>query len=199
MNSNGSFSLRYPGGEGMTFNYEQSGYIGVVSFFGELTVDYYDRLRSVLRKVVYNSDYIVLNLHKVMRIDWVCRRLFCAIHSISQKQGKDVKFLGKPPELLSCAFKKIQNPLFTILHGDVHQEHKSESRNITASISIKPLAEAVILQSLEDMFNPAHQEESLVFFTGEGFRIWSQLAELDKNNRLSLIRLSERIHHGRTA
>jgi len=40
----------------------------------------------------------------------------------------------------------------------------------------KALAEAIILQSLEDLWEPAHRKESIEFLSGEGFRICARLA-----------------------
>jgi hypothetical protein len=42
----------------------------------------------------------------------------------------------------------------------------------------RTLAEAIILQSMEDLFHPAHRKESVEFFNGEGFRTCAELARL---------------------
>jgi phosphatidylserine decarboxylase len=53
-------------------------------------------------------------------------------------------------------------------------------------VGLKSLAEAVILQSLEDLWNPIYRKKSKEFFRGEGFEIFSQIAEL---NSLRLIKI----------
>jgi hypothetical protein len=45
---------------------------------------------------------------------------------------------------------------------------------------IKNLAEAVILQSLEDLWDPSHRIESIDFFNGDGYRIYAKLAGLNQ-------------------
>ncbi len=42
------------------------------------------------------------------------------------------------------------------------------------------LAEAVILQSMEDLWDPLHRAESIDFFNGEGFRIFAKLAGINQ-------------------
>lgn len=45
-------------------------------------------------------------------------------------------------------------------------------------MSVRSLADAIILQSMEDLFSPLHKSGSIHFFTGEGFRISSEIAGL---------------------
>ncbi len=40
----------------------------------------------------------------------------------------------------------------------------------------KHLAEAVILQAIEDLFSKDHRQESIWFFRGEGFRLASEIS-----------------------
>lgn len=51
----------------------------------------------------------------------------------------------------------------------------------------RALAEAVILQCIEDMWDPAYCEESRRFFLGEGFHAWAEIACLSLPQRLRLI------------
>ena len=46
--------------------------------------------------------------------------------------------------------------------------------------SFKSLAESIILQALEDIWDPSLKEDSLEFFNGEGFSICSSVASLDE-------------------
>ncbi|MCK9565199.1 MAG: hypothetical protein M0Q43_04020 [Methanothrix sp.] len=49
------------------------------------------------------------------------------------------------------------------------------------------LAEAVILQALEDIWEPAYRRESLGFFQGKGFALCADIAGMDTPGRLSII------------
>lgn len=55
-------------------------------------------------------------------------------------------------------------------------------------MGIKDLAEAVILQSLEDLCTPEYREESRAFFMGECFKIYSDIAELNSFNKFKTIK-----------
>jgi hypothetical protein len=54
---------------------------------------------------------------------------------------------------------------------------------------LKNLAEAIILQSLEDIWSPAFNKESRDFFSGKGFKICSEIAGLDAIRQLKVINL----------
>jgi len=43
-------------------------------------------------------------------------------------------------------------------------------------MSLKTLAKAIILQSLEDLWSPIHRKRSIQFLSGEGFRLASEIA-----------------------
>lgn len=51
----------------------------------------------------------------------------------------------------------------------------------------RSLAEAVILQSLEDLSDPRHKEEIREFFGGDGFKIYGDIAELNFFKKLKII------------
>jgi hypothetical protein len=63
----------------------------------------------------------------------------------------------------------------------------------------RSLAEAVILQSLEDLSDPRHREESREFFSGDGFKIYSGIAELNFFNKLPKTHISKGRKNDRTA
>ncbi len=67
-------------------------------------------------------------------------------------------------------------------------------------MSFKHLAEAVILQSIEDLWNPCYRKESKVFLYGEGFRMYADIAELlsSQNNNNNITHLAGGNKHGRT-
>lgn len=54
---------------------------------------------------------------------------------------------------------------------------------------IKNLAEAIILQSMEDIWVPAYKDESRDFFRGKGFKICSEIAGLDTIRQYKVINL----------
>jgi len=55
----------------------------------------------------------------------------------------------------------------------------------------RSLAEAVILQSLEDLSDPRHRAESREFFGGDGFKIYGDIAELTSFNKIKIIHLAK--------
>ncbi len=59
---------------------------------------------------------------------------------------------------------------------------------------LKALAEAVILQSIEDLWSRTHRRDSIEFFEGEGFRHCADLAGMKVVERLKLIRMLRKLH-----
>jgi len=53
----------------------------------------------------------------------------------------------------------------------------------------KSLAEAVILQSMEDLWNPSHRDESKNFFEGDGFKICAEIAGMNSTKQYKFIHL----------
>ncbi len=58
---------------------------------------------------------------------------------------------------------------------------------------LKALAEAVILQSIEDLWSTTYKKESIEFFRGEGFRQCADAAGMGVVDRLRLIRMLRRL------
>lgn len=56
-------------------------------------------------------------------------------------------------------------------------------------MKIRALAEAVILQSIEDLWHASHRNGSLEFLDGEGFDIYADLAGIDKWDRARLMKI----------
>ena len=54
---------------------------------------------------------------------------------------------------------------------------------------IAALAEAIILQSLEDLWSKTQKNKSLAFFTGEGFHICAEMAGMKVMDRIRLFGL----------
>lgn len=61
----------------------------------------------------------------------------------------------------------------------------------------KSLAEAVILQSIEDLWNPCYRKDSKDFLYGEGFRIYADIAELMSSQNNNIIYIEGGNNHGR--
>lgn len=60
-------------------------------------------------------------------------------------------------------------------------------------MGIKTLAEAIILQSIEDLWDVRHRSESLEFFSGQNFRDCAKLAGINIDNKLRLLKLIKKI------
>jgi hypothetical protein len=58
---------------------------------------------------------------------------------------------------------------------------------------LRYLAEAIILQALEDLWNIHHRKESIEFFSGEEFRSYSEIAGMDHFGKLRLLWLIDSI------
>lgn len=63
-----------------------------------------------------------------------------------------------------------------------------------AGKNLKKLAEAIILQAIEDLWSRAHRKESIEFFKGEGFRQCADMAEISVVDRLRIIRLLRKVN-----
>jgi hypothetical protein len=53
--------------------------------------------------------------------------------------------------------------------------------------SLRNLTEAIILQSVEDLWDEGHKSECLTFFEREGFDICAGIAGIESSDRLRLI------------
>ncbi len=70
-------------------------------------------------------------------------------------------------------------------------------------MSLDNLAEAVILQALEDLWSERYKEDSISFFAGNDFFIWSSIAGLDVRKQYMILlivsrRLNEFEHNNRS-
>ena len=57
----------------------------------------------------------------------------------------------------------------------------------------RKLAEAVILQSLDDLSDARYRSESIDFFTGEGFSLCADIADLGVEDKLKIMGLVRRL------
>jgi len=53
--------------------------------------------------------------------------------------------------------------------------------------SLRNLSEAIILQSMEDLWDEGHKDDCRTFFEGEGFHICAGIADIESSDRLRLI------------
>ncbi len=60
-------------------------------------------------------------------------------------------------------------------------------------MGIAGLAEAVILQALCDLFNAAHRRESVLFLTGQGFLILSEIARISHEDRAEILKYARQM------
>jgi hypothetical protein len=57
------------------------------------------------------------------------------------------------------------------------------------AMSIKGLAEGIILQSIEDLWSESHRGECIAFFTGREFSICAEMAGMDLPDQLKVLNL----------
>ncbi len=87
-------------------------------------------------------------------------------------------------------------PRNKVTQGPVSKERndsKKEHSNDVDKKRLAALAEAVILQTLEDLWSKAHKKKSLAFFTTEGFHICADIAGMSITDRLWLLRLLRKL------
>ena len=65
----------------------------------------------------------------------------------------------------------------------------SKTTGHAASSHARSLAEAVILQSIEDLWNPVCKRGSLMFFEGDGFELCSEVAGISYIRQLAMLRM----------
>ncbi|MCL4490312.1 MAG: hypothetical protein M1510_00165 [Nitrospirae bacterium] len=70
----------------------------------------------------------------------------------------------------------------------------SAERNISTSGSdahshVKHLAEAIILQAIEDLWSPGRKRESLLFFKGKEFSLCAEVAGISYIKQLNMLRM----------
>jgi len=65
----------------------------------------------------------------------------------------------------------------------------SKTTGHSANSHARSLAEAVILQSIEDLWNPACKRGSMMFFEGDGFVLCSEIAGISYIKQLAMLRM----------
>jgi len=81
----------------------------------------------------------------------------------------------------------MNNKLTSYFQTAAITESKPPQRQ--SSTVAKALAEAVILQAIEDMWCEKDKSKRLSFFTGEGFRIYTKMAGMDFRDWIELLNL----------
>jgi hypothetical protein len=65
----------------------------------------------------------------------------------------------------------------------------SRSTSRAADSHVRSLAEAIILQSIEDLWNPSCKKGSLLFFEDAGFALCSEIAGIRYIKQLAMLRM----------
>ncbi len=83
----------------------------------------------------------------------------------------------------------MNSHIFALNRREECMDHRDDAGAQPAEKGLKALAEAIILQSAEDLWNPAYQDESLYFFKGEGFMLSAEMAGIGYIRQVSLLRM----------
>jgi hypothetical protein len=64
-----------------------------------------------------------------------------------------------------------------------------ENKRAATMDRVRSLAEGIILQAMEDLWDNDHHQESANFFKGDGFNICAALARIDMKQRHQIMRM----------
>lgn len=109
--------------------------------------------------------------------------------------GRDMRvgITKKNPNPGNCEFTGYCGSRKNLLSGSARcspqAEGKRYMRKVHAKTQVKKIAEAIILQAVEDLWLPVHKKESVDFFTGEGFVICAKLVDFGLYEKLKLVHL----------
>ncbi len=56
-------------------------------------------------------------------------------------------------------------------------------------MGLRDLSEAIILQSAADLLSTPNEEESIAFFSGEGFRLCAEMAKMSHDDKLRFLEM----------
>jgi hypothetical protein len=89
---------------------------------------------------------------------------------------------------------KSKRPQFYILSPEsskpeIKETSRQNIKGLRPTKQERKIAEAIILQAIEDLWSSVHRKESIEFFTGEGFAICSRIVGMGLFAKLRLIRL----------
>jgi len=77
----------------------------------------------------------------------------------------------------------------TFLKPAIQDTSRQNIKGLRPTKQERKLAEAIILQAVEDLWSPVHRKESIEFFTGEGFVICARIVGMGLYEKLRLIQL----------
>src|SRR5208283_529309 len=66
---------------------------------------------------------------------------------------------------------------------------KADLRKKAPGAQIKVLAEAILLQSMEDLWIDEEKSDCIDFFGGEGFRICSEIAGMSSDDKVKILNM----------
>ena len=66
---------------------------------------------------------------------------------------------------------------------------KGPGANVIYKKRVKSLAEAIILQSMEDFWSNAYRNESIEFFKGEGFKVCAEIAGMGHEEQSKVLEM----------
>ncbi len=102
-------------------------------------------------------------------------------------------FQSTNSSVMDFKFEVFQDNRF--LKGHISKQRNCKKRLLmnNYSIGLVQLAEAIILQSMDDLWSPDHKEESIVFFKGEVFMLAAEMARIGGVDKLRLLMLTHLI------
>lgn len=85
------------------YTFEQTGYTGVLTFYGDLSGQRVSEVKSALMNALGNVDHVIFNLGKVRNLDFACLDLLRVAKGVSDYLHKRLTLVGlqnKPFERL---------------------------------------------------------------------------------------------------
>lgn len=83
----------------------------------------------------------------------------------------------------------LLNIFVMIAHAIKKEQGQSYTFKTKRLGNITALAEAIILQSIEDLFDDRYRKDCKVFFFGEGFRTCAEIAKMRTIEQMKLLNL----------
>ena len=72
---------------------------------------------------------------------------------------------------------------------EIRDNSRQNIKRLRPTKQERKIAEAIILQAVEDLWSPVHRKESIEFFTGEGFVICAKIVGMRLYEKLRLIQV----------
>jgi anti-anti-sigma factor len=92
-------------GGNMKFSFEQQGYVGVLKFYGKLTLNRLSELKEALMVSLNNTDYLVVNFQNVSISNCASLVPVLTARHRAMRQNKSLKVVGVNDKTLQCAAK----------------------------------------------------------------------------------------------